>query len=444
MENNDKHSIKGIPVTQNKQDFIIGVFSINQILKFTKYTERLITGFDEEEQPIYNKQIQRFVEKSRVERIADFLTQDPDATFPTNLVLHIPISIIEEQQKENGFVKIKFKEKVFDEISKKNGNVYITIIDGQHRIRGIEVAIERLEERINTAMRTNRASISPEIEKKLDFFTQRLNDLKNINLIVSFFIDKSLEYQAMIFSTINRTQKKVSADLVYSLFGLDTSDTPQKTALQVVLSLNGHSKSPFYKRIKLYGGDYSNQTSPPLSQATMVKSVISLISENLNEAENDRYRERKELLKRSSNSGKLLPFRLYYATDRDSMISDILFYYFTAVKNTFKTKEVCYWCYDSQKKPDNILQTAVGYEALLKILVDILASTDFKDNDIEEVFFASFLSRASNLDFLNQQLFPFSTKGKNILYLSMSLAIWKNLESNIKDDRQERLKKLLE
>ncbi|WP_319231057.1 DGQHR domain-containing protein [Draconibacterium orientale] len=444
MENNDKHTIKGIPVTQNKQDFIIGVFSIKQILKFTKYTERLITGFDEEEQPIYNKQIQRFVEKNRVERIADFLSQDPDATFPTNLVLHIPISIIEEQKKENGFVKIKLQEKVYDEISKKNGDVYITIIDGQHRIRGIEVAIERLEERINTAMRTNRASISPEIEKKLEFFTQRLNDLKNINLVVSFFIDKSLEYQAMIFSTINRTQKKVSADLVYSLFGLDTSDTPQKTALQVVLSLNGHPKSPFYKRIKLYGGDYSNQTSPPLSQATMVKSIISLISENLSEAENDRYRERKELLKRSSSSGKLLPFRLYYATDRDSMISDILFYYFTAVKNTFKTKEDSYWSYDNQKKPDNILQTAVGYEALLKILVDILASADFKNSDIEETSFSTFLSCASNLDFSNQQLFPFSTKGKNILYLSMSLAIWENLESNRKDDRKERLEQLLE
>ncbi|MEE6130532.1 DGQHR domain-containing protein, partial [Chryseobacterium arthrosphaerae] len=161
------------------------------------------------------------------------------------------------------------------------------------------------------------------LSEKLEYFQTRLNDLLNIQLVVTFFIDKTLEYQAMIFSTINRTQKRVSQSLVYSLFGLDTDDTPQKTALEIVLRLNGHPKSPFYKRIKLYGASYNKNDTPPLSQATMVKSIVSLISENLRESENDRYKKRKELLKRSTNSIKFLPFRNYYATDRDSMISDI-------------------------------------------------------------------------------------------------------------------------
>ena len=445
MESLYKTVIKGIPVTQNKQDFIIGVFPIKDILKFTKYTRMLITGFDENEEPIYNEQIQRFVENSRVEKIADFLTKDPDATFPTNIVLHIPESIIEEQKQENGFINIKLQQKVFDEIEKDKGDVFVTIIDGQHRIRGIEVAIERLKKQIDTAIKTNRISTSKEITERLEFDTQRLEDLKNIHLVVSFFINKTLEYQAMIFSTINRTQKKVSADLVSSLFGLDTSDTPQKIALQVVLSLNGHKNSPFYKRIKLYGGDYSKQTSPPLSQATMVRSIVSLISENLREAENDRYRERKKLLQRSPSSSKFLPFRKWYATDRDDVISDILFYYYSAVCNTFKihNSNNSYWTYDAQKKPDNILQTSVGYEALLKILVDILEYSDFSHDNINSNFFSNFLSKARDLDFANQQTFPFSTKGKNILYLSMSIRIWKNLANSTKDDRQERLSQLL-
>ena len=378
--------IKGIPVTQNKQDFIIGVFTINDILRFTKYTQRLITGFDEEEKPIYNSQIQRFVEKPRVEKIADFLTHDPDATFPTNLVLHLPESIIEEQCNENGFIKIRLSQKVFDEIEKEEGDVFVTIIDGQHRIRGIEVAIDRLKNKISTAAKTNRQSTSKIVTDKLDFYNQRLTDLKNINLVVSFFINKTLEYQAMIFSTINRTQKKVSSDLVSSLFGLDTRDTPQKTALQVVLRLNGHQNSPFYKRIKLYGGSYSKQSSPPLSQATMVKSITSLISENLREAELDRYKNRKELLKRTSGSLKPLPFRKYYATNRDNYISDILFYYFNAVKESFKFEGESYWDYDGVKKPDNILQTSVGYEALHRILVDIISDSEFKDEDIKKEY----------------------------------------------------------
>jgi DGQHR domain-containing protein len=440
MENLIDNKIYGLPVTQNKQDFIIGVFTIKQILGFTRFTNRLITAFDEDGFPIYNEQIQRFVEKSRVERIADFLTKDPDATFPTNLVLHIPSSIIKEQKKIDDFIQIKLKDKVFEEISKSNGDVYITIIDGQHRIRGIEVAIQRLEEEIQTAIQTIKTSDSKKIEERLNFNRQRLEDLKNISLVVSFFIDKTLEYQAMIFSTINRTQKKVSADLVYSLFGLDTTDTPQKTALQVVLSLNGHPKSPFYKRIKLYGGDYSEQTSPPLSQATMVRSIVSLISENMRQAEIDRYKKRKELFERSSGSSKILPFRKFYASDKDHVISDLLFYYFHAVRQVFKFNNSSYWDLLNQNKPDNILQTSVGYEALLKILVDILSYEKVDVDNLSVDTFSKYLKKANDIDLANQNLFPFSTKGKNILYNTISLKIWPKLPDGRKDDRQEFLK----
>ena len=65
--------IKGFPVSQNGQDFIIGKAKIGEILSYTRYTERVIIGFDEVEKPIYNEHIQRKVEKSRVDKIADFL-----------------------------------------------------------------------------------------------------------------------------------------------------------------------------------------------------------------------------------------------------------------------------------------------------------------------------------------------------------------------------------
>ena len=47
--------IKGFPVYQNGQDFIIGKASIKDILQYTRYTERVIIGFDENEKPIYNE-----------------------------------------------------------------------------------------------------------------------------------------------------------------------------------------------------------------------------------------------------------------------------------------------------------------------------------------------------------------------------------------------------
>ena len=373
MESLQEHSIEGIPVIQNKQDFVISVFTISQIFRFTKYTKRLIVGFDESEEPIYNKEIQREIEPPRVNKISDFLINDPEATFPTNIVLHIPREIIVQQEENGGMLKISLADKVFSEMQKSDGNIFISIIDGQRRIRGIEIAIEELNQRIESLIKTLRTGSSSSIEEKLKYYQDRLSDLLNIQLVVSFFIDKSLEYQAMIFSTINRTQKRVSQNLVYSLFGLTTQDSPQKTALQIVLKLNGHPNSPFYKRIRLYGGSYSRDNSPPLSQATMVRSLVNLISENLRESENDRYKKRKELLKRSVKSNRFLPFRKLYAQDKDPLISDTLFFFFNSIRTSFKQNEKSFWDFEiSSTTQTNIFHTTVGYDTLLKILVDIL------------------------------------------------------------------------
>ncbi|MFC6877709.1 DGQHR domain-containing protein [Flavobacterium myungsuense] len=440
MNNLTNNIIKGIPVVQNKQDFVVSVFTIEQIFKFTKFTNRLIVGYDENQLPVYNEQIQRFVENSRVVKISDFLTKDPDATFPTNLVLHIPKAIIENQKECGDLIEITLNDKVFTELNKDNGDVYITIIDGQHRIKGIEYAIDILKNEISFLSKTSRTNDLPEIQKELKFKKERLNDLLKIELVVTFFIDKTLEYQAMIFSTINRTQKKVSSDLVSSLFGLTTSDTPQKTALQVVLSLNGHISSPFYKRIKLYGGSYSKENSPPLSQATMVSSIVNLISESIREAENDRYKDRKELLSRSSGSQRPLPFRKYYANNQDYIISDIFYYFFNSIKSIFKNKnDFSYWDFQDEKNTDNILQTTVGYESLLKVLIDILKEVKIDDIESTEIF-DNYLIRAKGLNISDINRYSFNNRGKKYLYLDMSLAIWKAKDNN--DIRLVELKKL--
>lgn len=439
-----KNTIEALPVKQNKQDFLIGVYSIEKIFNFTRYTERLITGFDENDEPYYNDHIQRKIEIPRANKIADFLINDPDATFPTNIVLHIPREVIEEYTEENNLVHIKLDEKVFSEVEKNDGTVFISIIDGQHRIKGIELAISRLEEEIKSLIQTLRGKPIPVLEEKLKYYQERLKDLMQIELVVTFFIDKTLEYQAMIFSTINRTQKRVSQSLVYSLFGLDTDDTPQKTALEIVLSLNGHPKSPFYKRIKLYGGSYGKNNNPPLSQATMVRSIINLISENLRESENDRYKNRKALVNRSEGSKRFLPFRKYYATDRDYFISDILFFYFNEVKNTFVKGDNFLWNFDDTDKPTNILHTTVGYFALLDILVDILNEITITDKInyefSKEVFYENYLKKIKTLNVTDNNRYSFNQRGKKYFYLDMSLAIWPPKESD--DNRLKELSKL--
>ena len=418
---NHKIEIKGFPVYQNGQDFIIGTAKIQDLLKYTMFTERLVVDFDDNGKPVYSETIQRHVETSRANQIADFLINDETATFPTNIVLGIPLSAIDSQVFDNNTVTISFKKEVIEGINKaKCGedsyDIYVTIIDGQHRIRGIELALERLNKNPDYV---GTDGIS---------YKEKFNRLLNMDIVISCFMDKSLEYQAMIFSTINRTQKRVSQDLVYSLFGLTENDSPYKTALEVCLALNGHPKSPFYSRIKLYGNDYDGTFIPPLSQSTMIKRIVSFISISSKEAENDRFRKRKEL--KGYSGTQQLPFREYYATDNDSSISDCLFYYFSSIRQFFPDL----WRYDTKSKPTNVLQSTVGFEALMKILKDILSS----DNDIrfEKNAFDKYVERFKDLQLDNTDQFPMTTKGKKILYLSLFIRVFPD-DSSVEDKQKE-------
>ena len=204
--------------------------------------------------------------------------------------------------------------------------------------------------------------------------------------------------------------------MVYSLFGISDKDTPYKTALEVTLALNGHQKSPFYKRIKLYGNNYDKNIMPPLSQATMIKKIVSMISETLRESENDRFKDRKEL--KQQKGKKFLPFRLYYAENKDVEISNCMFYYFNSVKKHFSEL----WNYDTQNKPENVLQSTIGFEALMNLLSDILEKNKIScfDSDV----FDPYIEKISNLELSNNVLFPMTTKGRKIFYYSMFVKVF--------------------
>ena len=131
---NKNINIKGFPVYQNGQDFIIGTAKIQDLLQYTMFTERLVVDFDDDGKPIYSETIQRHVETSRANQIADFLINDETATFPTNIVLGIPLSAIESQTFEDNIVTLSLKEEVIEGINKaKHGeesyDIYVTIID---------------------------------------------------------------------------------------------------------------------------------------------------------------------------------------------------------------------------------------------------------------------------------------------------------------------------
>jgi DGQHR domain-containing protein len=415
--------IEAKKVTQNNQEFLIGIFRYEQVKDFTRYTKRLIIGFnevDEEDQifedqkqiiPEYNPEIQRKTNNSKVDGIAEFLINDSAAMFPTNIVIGIPQIVIDSKtEDEHGNTVVILNPIVKEELRKIDGNVFLTIIDGQHRIKGIEKAIDILKDKISKLSSNGNILNVKESER----LTRILNRLYKLELIVTFFIDPTLEYQAMIFSTINKTQTKVPENLVFSLFGLTKDDTPQKTSLEVVLALNGIEKSPFFNRIKLVGGNYSRGDLIPLSQATMVKSILYRICKNQREAEIERTKKRDELNRNPLN----LAFRPYYSNDNDKMIIRILYSFFSAVRDTFVDDEgIFYWNLDSTESL-NVLQTNVGYQALIKLLSDLLKIIP-EDKKDDKITYCSYLEKAKDLNWKDngaEKRYPFTSKSINILY----------------------------
>ncbi|WP_343637786.1 DGQHR domain-containing protein [Fluviicola sp.] len=442
MTRNNNHVLKTQRVSQNNQEFLLGVFCIEDILKFTRYTEYTILGFDEnnENKPITREEVQRKLIPSKINSIVDFLIHDPNAIFPTNLVISIPNHVIISQvENENtGIVEITLDTKVFNEINKINnsskGDIYLSIIDGQHRIKGIENAIEYFKKEITLNENLSRTSKNnTQYQQSILELRKKLNIINKIELPVTFFIDPVLEYQAMIFSTINRTQTKVPPDLVYSLFGLTKNDSPQKTVLSIVNTLNGRENSPFYKRIRLAGSgskeaiEFYSSGNPVLSQATMVKSILELICISKREEEIARHQNRKYFLQNNTSEH---PFRRYYANDNDVRIIRIIFAFFSAVRNTFTYQNQSLWDFETHdtRKPMNILQTTLGFTALLGILKETLKKIKEEDNDKIEVY-ESILSKAKDLDFIDNnspKKYPYASKTKSILYNDIGEKIWGN------------------
>ncbi len=423
--------IETFRVNQNNQGFLLGIFRMSELRKFVKFTHRIVLDFDEETNiPQYNDEVQRKISPTKVDSIADFLIHDNDAFFPTNIVVAVPMIAIQEieeiDEKRSAIILNDFVEK---ENKKDEGHTYLTIIDGQHRLAGIEKAIKRVKDEISNleyAIRTH-TSNTEKFEVELKAKGELLKRLEDFEIVVTFFIDPTLDYQAMVFSTINRTQTKVPEDLVYSLFGLSKSDSPQKTALEVVLALNASEKTPFFNRIKISGAKYKAKAIPPLSQAMFVKMILFQICPNLKQAEIAKTKSRADLKKIKHD--EYLPFRNYYLNGEDSKIAQIINTYFKAVRDAFVDNAGnSYWSLDSAF---NVLHTTIGFHALYGILIELLRRAKNEEEKLSYDYFKTNLIKAANIDFVDNQepkQFPLTSKSINVLYNKMGELIFTNFE----------------
>jgi len=292
-----------IPLIRAKQpigDLFVGSLPSKLLWEITEYDMREIRlGNDQ----IYEATgIQRKLNDKRVREIAEYV-ETVDATFPTAVVLAISSDNLEiNLESLTGTLRICERGESEND---GQGDFFhykrvARVIDGQHRIEGLKTA------------------------RKEEF---------DVN--VAFIIDASMEDQARIFSIVNLAQTKVSRSLVYDLFSFGTSNSPEKMAHSVCISLDKNEGSPFHKRIKRLGTATPGRVDPePLTQATVVEGLLSHIVESNEQLIRDRDAARRGRTIEVPNEdvSRRLVLRRFYAEERDVDMAELIWNYFDAVR----------------------------------------------------------------------------------------------------------------
>lgn len=299
----------------------IGVFYLcaipaNVLLKVVKRSPRSKGG----------EGVQRDTQQERVNKISRYCS-DPDAIFPTPIVVSV----------EKGAM-VKLDEEHHTVVLFEDNGIIGDVIDGQHRLWGIEGS------------------------KYADQFI----------LPVVLMFDLTLEEKAYIFSTINSNQRRVDPSLIFDLFEVTKTRSPQKTVHEIARIMNSSESSPFYNRLKMLGKKVENQDKAILSQGTFAKTLLQLISKDVDE--DARALKRGDILLPDVRC----PFRTYFIDERDDVIVKIIQNCFTALKNVF-FKE---W----NDPKNNILWKTTGFRAVAYALPSIVRKGT-RDKELTLAFF---------------------------------------------------------
>jgi DGQHR domain-containing protein len=376
MKNNNWIEINCIEIEQPIGIFYVGKISWQDLLEISYSEKRRIIDEENKKEPSYFG-IQRELSDKRLKEISHYVSYK-DATFPSSIVLAIPsITKIDE---ENDIVNIEF-DKSTNKLKIRKDNKIAHIIDGQHRIFGLE-------------------------RYKID--NPLLASVLNFELLVSIFVDIDDDNQSMIFATINKAQTKVNKSLVYDLFELAKTKSPQRTAHNIVKLLNEENGSPLKGMINRLG-KANDPLRETITQSTLVESFLKYISQYPMK-DRDILKRGKKLEKINENELKIRFFRNWFIDNEDNKIAELLWNYFLAIKRhwplswgtTILTKSTGIIAFLKFLSP---LVNKIGINKVITVdeFYTIISKIDIKDGS------------GSESDFNTQKYIP-GAKGQSDLY----------------------------
>lgn len=271
--------------------------------------------------------IQRGLKEKRIKEISAFC-KDPNATFPTSIV----VSIYDSQREK---ITIDEVNRTFDI---KDDTIIGEILDGQHRLEGLEAS----------------------------------GVIENFDLPVVLMFDMSVEENAYVFTTINSKQTKISPSHIIDLQEYSTSRSPQKTAHMIAKALNAMPDSAFCGRLKMLGVSLGGMDNATLSQGTFASQIMQLYSRNPDE--DARKIRNNETLK----DDVALPLRHYFLAGEDHMMLKILLNCFNALSHVFVD--------ESNDARKSVLWKTTGFSAIVRSFPELYRLGERK-KDLSQDFF---------------------------------------------------------
>jgi len=345
-----------IEVNQPIGRFYVASMKCKDILEIARFDIRRIERDETNDIDNYFG-IQRKPSPNRLKEISEYV-KFVDATFPNNIV--IAIKSLQSEVSDEKIRNIKVEN---GKLSIRRNEMIAQIIDGQHRLLGLQKAIDD----------------NP-------LFSDNLKE--DFELPVTIYVDMDIENQSMVFATINKAQTKVNKSLVYDLYDLANTRSPYRTAHNIVRVLNENNKSPLKNKIKMLGvaDDNLNET---IAQATIVECIVKYISKNpLKDRDDLKRKVRLEI-----GNDKKLFFRNWFVQEKDLLIARTLLNYFLSIQDKWETA----W------NSNSILVKSTGIIAFMNLLSDLIKDKQFTEEEFSKELFDKIFSNVqiNDADFNN-------------------------------------------
>jgi DGQHR domain-containing protein len=313
---------KVVKTKQSIGDFLLGSVDAYKLLEICKFDFRRI-----QDRGGYKDflGIQRKLDEKRVNKIAAYLGT-MDATFPSSIIISVDARCAELITEHDGLL-LKLREYIDSEKNELriDYNDIATIIDGQHRLKAFEKV------------------------PGLDF-----------QLNVAVFVDIDDAKEAEIFSIVNKEQTKVNSSLVYDLFSVAKSRSPEKSAHEITVALDKIEVSPFYNKIKRLGEATEGRYGELLTQANIVRGILPYITKDALQDKDTGKRVGFWDPLPSGDLSKRIFFEFFRLGQDDKILRNVI-NYFSAVREKWPNA----W---NSTGEGNILPRTTGFNGLIRFL----------------------------------------------------------------------------